>query len=625
MTKLLGKKTISRWAITIAILFLLPSIQSPAYSAERLIKIAFQGPLSGPEADLGLSQLEAVKYIVKKFNQRAQGSLKIEIVEVDDKGDPAVAAQVAPLIANDSSIIGLIGPSYSGATRTSLPAYKASSLAMISPSATNPVLTDPTNASYGAPVFHRVILMDVQQAAALAKLAEEGLTNPRTLLITDEQIWPGFKDNFLAAGTPLIGTIDVSSTTTDYSALVAEVAARKATSVVLTGYFQSTSLIVAQLRKGGYTGRIAINDGSVVADFASRVGGTYAEGVVATAAFAPPAVLSKELQFDYKNTVGTPVPDLAVPALEAANIYINCISKGNITRSAILSCIKSYSGKSLVGEQISFDKNGDIVGATFPRLIVKNGQFVALTSSDLKPAESISTTQPQAPTVISFNFLKKVLEISFDISRGATPDNVYLQFPKISSKKFSGAIKGKVAKFSVPLTSSMFGKALDFKVVSARKKVESQAYSSSVEIPAQNSGAEVVATKIPSAPRDASYSRTEKGHAITVDIDSARVSRATDSFLFAPELGLKKASAVKGLTIGTRSLFKVNIPDSLIGKKIAISLFSTNSIGESVIYSTTITPESLTPSSSASSVTCQKASQIRTFEAASCPPGWIKR
>ena len=612
------------WIIS-SLFILQPNFLAPAQAAERIVKIAFQGPLSGPEADLGLSQLEAVRYMATKFNQRAQGSFKIEIVEVDDQGDPAIAVKLAPIIATDNSIIGLIGPSYSGSARASLPFYKSSLLPMISPSATNPALTDPTNASYGAPVFHRVVKIEAQQAVALANLAEEGLKNPRTLLVTDEQIWPGFKDNFLSAGTPLIGTVEVSSTSSDYSALVAEVAARRATSVVLTGYFPSTSKIVAQLRKGGYTGRISMNDGSVVADFATQVGGNFAEGVMATNTFAPPSALTRELQFDYKNTVGSSVPDLAVPALEAANIYIQCVSKGNVSRATLLSCINSYSGKSLLGEQISFDKNGDILGSSFPRLIMKNGQFVALTAADLKPTEELSVTKPEIPTVISINFVKKKLEVSIDISRGATPDAVYIQFPKISSKKIAGVIKGKVANFSIPLTAAMFGKVLDFKITSARKKIESQPYVSTLDIPAQNSGADVVVSKAPASPMDGVYSRTVKGHAITVDVDIARASRASDTYMYSSELGLKKTSAVKGLTIGARSLFKVNIPDSLIGKKITVSFFSTNSIGESVPYTTVVTPELLSPSNSSTSVNCQKASQIRTFEATNCPPGWVKR
>ena len=81
----------------------------PAIAAEKLIKIAFQGPLTGPEAAFGLEQLQAVEYMVKKFNQKNSGKTRVEIVEVDDQGDPAIAVKLAPAIAADSSIIGLIG------------------------------------------------------------------------------------------------------------------------------------------------------------------------------------------------------------------------------------------------------------------------------------------------------------------------------------------------------------------------------------------------------------------------------------------------------------------------------------------------------------------------------------
>ena len=92
-----------------------------------------------------------------KFNQKNKGTLKVEVIEVDDQGDATIAVKLAPLIAEDLSIIALVGPSYSGSTRASLPFYKEKLLPLISPSATNPFLTDPTSPFFGGSVFHRVV------------------------------------------------------------------------------------------------------------------------------------------------------------------------------------------------------------------------------------------------------------------------------------------------------------------------------------------------------------------------------------------------------------------------------------------------------------------------------------
>ena len=613
-------------AASLVAALLVTFVQSPANSAERVIKIAFQGPLTGPEAELGLGQLQAVQYMATKFNQKNKGTLKVEVIEVDDQGDPAIAVKLAPLIAADLSIIAMVGPSYSGATIASLPFYKEKSLSLISPSATRPGLTDPSSTFFGGPVFHRVVQMDAQQAVALARLAELGITNPRTFLVSDDQVWPEFEKSFRDTGIPLVGSVMGKSSSSDYSSLVQEIIATKATAVVLLGYLSTTSKIVTQLRNGGYKNRIVLSDASADPQFAALVGfKADSEGVVATSTFASSTSLPKEIQFDYKNTVGNSVPNYGVPALEATKIYLECINKGSFTRSTILKCVNTYSGKNLMGESISFDTNGDIVGAAFPQLIMKNGEWVGLKDSDLIMTSTSSSTQPVTPTVLSFSFINKRIEIEIDISKGATPNSVYIQFPEISTKKFFATIKGKSAKLSIPLTSSMFGKALGFRIVSALKNVESKPYSSSLDIPAQQSGADVVATKVPNAPKNLVYTRGEKGHGISVEIDVNKISRSSDTYLYSTDMGIKKSEAVKGLTIGSKASFNVPIPSGLIGKKISISVYSENAFGDSQIFTTTITPQYLESTADSNSVACQKGSQIRTFESLKCPPGWFKR
>ena len=185
--------------------------------------------------------------------------------------------------------------------------------------------------------------------------------------------------------------------------------------------------------------------------------------------------------------------------------------------------------------------------------------------------------------------------------------------------------KGKTAKLSIPLTSSMFGKALSFRIVSVLKNIESKPYLSSIDIPTQQSGADIVATKVPSAPKNLFYTRTEKGHGITVEVDANKNTRSTDTYLYSTDLGISKSDAVKGLTIGSKSSFQVEIPSGLIGKKILVSVYSKNAIGDSQILPTTITPQSLETSAGSNSAACQKGSQIRTFESLKCPPGWFKR
>jgi len=166
----MNKKIKQSLAIVTSAALAFSAVVASSANAAGTYTIAYQGPLSGGEASTGTDELNAVKYAAKVFMAKNKG-FKINVVAVDDQGDPAVAGTVAPGVGSNKKIIGLVGPAYSGATIASLPYYKAGGLVMVSPSATRVSITDPTSPDFGGPVFHRVVGKDDLQGPALAKYA----------------------------------------------------------------------------------------------------------------------------------------------------------------------------------------------------------------------------------------------------------------------------------------------------------------------------------------------------------------------------------------------------------------------------------------------------------------------
>lgn len=105
------------------------------------VTLAYQGPLSGPERSAGQSQLRSMKFAIKLFAEKNPSAPVINIVEIDDLGDPMKAQELAPQTVSKSEIIGLIGSAYSGASIASIPTWSAASLTAISPSASRASLT----------------------------------------------------------------------------------------------------------------------------------------------------------------------------------------------------------------------------------------------------------------------------------------------------------------------------------------------------------------------------------------------------------------------------------------------------------------------------------------------------
>ena len=141
---------------------------APTANAAKTVTLAFQGPLTGDYAQLGVDQFPGAQFAIAQYNAK-NPKVKVKLIKADSQCDGTVAANVAPGIAANKAVVGVIGTSCSGEAKNSIPSYKAAGLAMVSPSATNVDLTNPNSKIYGSPVFHRVVVNDDLQGPALAK------------------------------------------------------------------------------------------------------------------------------------------------------------------------------------------------------------------------------------------------------------------------------------------------------------------------------------------------------------------------------------------------------------------------------------------------------------------------
>ena len=376
----MNKKIKQSLAIVTSAALAFSAVVASSANAAGTYTIAYQGPLSGGEASTGTDELNAVKFAVKQFMAKNKG-FKINVVAVDDQGDAAVAGTVAPGVGANKKIIGLVGPAYSGPTITSLPYYKAGGLPLISPSATRVSITDPASPDFGGPVFHRVVGRDNLQGPALAKYATKGISNAKVFVFDDQSSYAvplrGYVEAGLkkVAGATLVGGGDsVPNTTTDFAPTIAKIKASGADVVIYTGYYSQAAVFIKQLRDSGSKAIFAGGDGVFNQEY-PKLAGVAAEGSritgVVTLGGADP-----KLEALYKKSMGVSSGVYSVESYDAANVFLAGIKAGKTTRAAMLKYVKSYTGKSISGNTIKFDKNGDVSYGIFAGFDSKGGVLV---------------------------------------------------------------------------------------------------------------------------------------------------------------------------------------------------------------------------------------------------------
>ena len=128
-----------------------------------VVTIAFEGPLSGDNAQLGINEVNGVKLAIDQANKKGDLGFTLKLLEADDMGDPAKAPAAAATAIQDKTVMGVIGPSFSGASQAVAPKYGEAGITMVNPSASNGTLQD-----QGFPTWHRIMPNDFAEGPAAA-------------------------------------------------------------------------------------------------------------------------------------------------------------------------------------------------------------------------------------------------------------------------------------------------------------------------------------------------------------------------------------------------------------------------------------------------------------------------
>jgi len=370
----MNKKIKASAALVAASALAFGALASTPASAATILKIAYQGPLTGPEAQTGTDSIRGVKLALKLYNAK-KPAVKVEVFEGDDQGDEAQGGTVGAGIAADPAVIGVL-TAYSGATIAALPSYKAAGIVIVSPSATRASLTDPTSPSYGGPVFHRIVSNDDLQGPALARVATNGVKDPTVFVVNDQSSYStGLTDVVKKAlGTAFESEDAAAKGTNDFSATIAKIKKTKSNIVIYTGYYADGAKFLKQLRDKGYKGIYAAGDGVLNSQFPKLAGKKQSEGARLTAPTVPLEVADPKTAAAFKKEFGADPGVYTTEAFDATRILLQAISAGKTTRAEILAYVKTIKFKNSAGVTLSFKENGDLLGSgLMNQFVVKNG------------------------------------------------------------------------------------------------------------------------------------------------------------------------------------------------------------------------------------------------------------
>jgi branched-chain amino acid transport system substrate-binding protein len=250
-------------------------------AAHAQIKIGVAGPITGPNAAFGAQLKNGAEQAAADIN--AKGGIngqKIEIVVGDDVSDPKQGVSVANKMVGDGVKI-ILGHFNSGVTIPASEVYAENGVLMITPSATNPKVTERNLWN----VF-RTCGRDDQQGEVAGKYLATTFKGKKVAIVHDKTTYgKGLADETQKAankeGVKEVLYEGVNIGEKDFSALVSKIKQAGADVVYWGGLHTEGGLIVRQMRDQGVTAVMMSGDGLVSDEFAS-IGGPAVEGTLMT-------------------------------------------------------------------------------------------------------------------------------------------------------------------------------------------------------------------------------------------------------------------------------------------------------------------------------------------------------
>jgi branched-chain amino acid transport system substrate-binding protein len=384
----------------VAALALVSSTFVPSAGAQEMpasITVGINLPFTGADAADAANIRDGALMAVDEINSRGGigGQIRIEPLIKDDgtvaagQYDPAQAATNTKQFVADPNVVAIVGPQMSGSGKAMSPIASAADLMIITPSSTNPDITDPNFASQyrpnGKAVYFRTVTTDAFQGPYMANYAAEVLGIHSVYILDDtgaygEGVANSFEQQAVAKGLTVLGHDKLDPKESDYTTVLTKIAALNPEGLYYGGVQQAG----VKLAKQAYDVMPNIpkmgGDGMYSTSFPNDAG-FASENWYATIA-APDTIDEPQAQewvAQYQAKYGKLPQDYALTAYNGVLVIADTIERlvkdgMPITRSNVRDYAQQTSLQTLQGV-ISFDENGDLKDKVISVFQIKDGKY----------------------------------------------------------------------------------------------------------------------------------------------------------------------------------------------------------------------------------------------------------
>ena len=314
----------------------------------------------------------------------------IQIITEDDQGEPNKAATVVTKLINQDKVIALLGEVASSNSLAAAPKAQGSKVPMISPSSTNPAVTQ-----VGDYIF-RVCFIDPFQGEVMAKFSANNLKAKRAAILYDfnsdysRGLYQFFKRSFTQLGGQIVSEQSYTQGDRDFSGQLTAIRSSNPEVIYVPGYYGEVGVIANQTKQLGIKAPLLGGDGWDAPQL-WQLGGASLNGDYISNHYSvdDPSPAIQKFVADYKGRYNILPDALAALGYDSMKVLADAIKRAGTTENVKLrdaiAQTKNFPG---VTGQITIDGDRNAVK---PAVVLKlqDGKFVYETT--IAPEGSAAT------------------------------------------------------------------------------------------------------------------------------------------------------------------------------------------------------------------------------------------
>jgi branched-chain amino acid transport system substrate-binding protein len=351
---------------------------APAAAAQ--VTVGCYLPMTGPAAAMGQMVWEGVQ-IAHRLKPKVLDQ-EVKLALVDTRSDKMEAANAVSRLIEKDGVAAIIGEVISSDTLAGGPIAERAQIPNISPTATNPLVTQNKQFAF------RACFADDLQGKVAARFAREHLKAKRVAMIIDQAqdycvgLSLYFMREFKRLGGDIVSMTHIQTGDQDFSAQIAALKAQAPDLVYAPNYYAEDALLARQMKDLGVEVPILTGDGAQVAELIS-LGGPAVDGMYFTAHFhrdqaATP--LAKDFRKVYEEAQHKELSAFTALGGDAYFLMLNAITRANTLDGArvaqALGATKDFPGVS--GTITMGPDHNPVKGVVIIK--VENGKFAYQTT-----------------------------------------------------------------------------------------------------------------------------------------------------------------------------------------------------------------------------------------------------